>query len=77
MKRITAGSAAGLAVTAATLLSGCAGVQVQEVGSMHAGGKAVTLSGLPVREIVSTAGAEPRKADSNGDFETGQMYAHY
>ncbi len=73
MKRFTA----GLAITAAALLSGCAGLQVQEVGSMHVGGKAVTLSGLPVREIVSTVGAAPRKADSNGDFETGQMYAQY
>lgn len=69
--------AAGLAVMAAALLSGCAGLQVQEVGSMHVGGKEVTLSGLPVREIASTAGASPRKADSNGDFETGQMYAQY
>ena len=65
-------------------LAGCAApsadrssYEVAEVGSFHVGGQAVTLSGLPPREIVFTAGAAPRKVDPNGDFETGQMYAQY
>jgi pimeloyl-ACP methyl ester carboxylesterase len=65
-------------LTAALLLAGCAtGMNVQEVGSLHIGGKPVTLSGLPVREIVFTAGAPPFRSDPNGDFETEQMYAQY
>ena len=34
------------------LLGACAtGIPVQEIGSMHVGGRPVTLSGLPVRDI--------------------------
>jgi pimeloyl-ACP methyl ester carboxylesterase len=62
----------------AGLLAGCAsGIPVREIGSMHVGGRPVTLSGLPVREIVFTAGAPPFRSDPNGDFETGQMYVQY
>jgi hypothetical protein len=54
------------------LLGACAsGIPVQEIGSFHVGGRPVTLSGLPVREIVFTAGAPPFRSDPNGDFETG------
>ena len=60
------------------LLGACAtGIPVQEIGSMHVGGRPVTLSGLPVRDIVFTAGAPPFRSDPNGDFETGQMYLQY
>ncbi len=50
---------------------------VKEVGSFHIGGSQVTLSGLPPKEIVFTAGAAPFKIDPNGDFEVGQMYVQY
>ena len=63
---------------AVSALAGCAsGVAVQDIGSFHVGGQPVTLSGLPVREIVFTAGAPPFRSDPNGDFETGQMYVQY
>jgi pimeloyl-ACP methyl ester carboxylesterase len=62
----------------AGLLGACAsGIPVREVGSMHVGGRPVTLAGLPVRDIVFTAGAPPFRSDPNGDFETGQMYLQY
>jgi len=50
---------------------------VAEVGSFHVGGRQVTLSGLPAKEIVFTAGAPPTKVDPNGDFEVEQMYVQY
>ena len=50
---------------------------VAEVGSFHIGGKQVTLTGLPEREIVFTAGAAPLKVNPNGDFEAEQMYVQY
>jgi pimeloyl-ACP methyl ester carboxylesterase len=60
------------------LLGACAsGMQVRDIGSFHIGGGPVTLSGLPVRDIVFTAGAPPFRSDPNGDFETGQMYVQY
>lgn len=50
---------------------------VAEIGSFHIGGRSVTLSGLPKREIVYTAGAQPTAVDPNGDFEVEQMYVQY
>ena len=50
---------------------------VKEVGSFHVGGRQVTLSGLPEKEIVFTAGAAPFKVNPNGDFEVEQMYVQY
>lgn len=50
---------------------------VAEIGSFHVGGRQVTLSGLPTKEIVFTAGAQPLKVDPNGDFEVEQMYVQY
>ena len=50
---------------------------VSEVGSFHIGGRQVTLSGLPTKEIVFTAGAPPAKVDPNGEFAVEQMYVQY
>lgn len=50
---------------------------VKEVGSFHIGGQALKLEGLPVKELVYTAGGPPTKMDPNGDFHTGQMYVQY
>lgn len=52
-------------------------VDVAEVGSFHVGGQALKLEGLPVKELVYTAGGPPTKMDPNGDFHTGQMYVQY
>jgi pimeloyl-ACP methyl ester carboxylesterase len=60
--------------------AGCAstdGYQVKEVGSFHAGGSQVSLSGLPEREIRLTPSAPAIKVNPNGDFETGQLYVQY
>lgn len=61
------------------LLGGCAAppLAVREVGSFHVGGRTVTLSGLPARELVSSPGAPPLKVDPNGEFEVEQMYVRY
>ena len=69
--------ATSIIVSTGLLGSGCTGIQVQEVGSFHIGGRPVTLAGLAVRDIVFTAGAPPFRSDPNGDFETEQMYAQY
>ncbi len=50
---------------------------IKEIGSFHIGGRQVTLSNLPVRELVLTKGAPPMKIDPNGDFEVEQMYVQY
>jgi pimeloyl-ACP methyl ester carboxylesterase len=52
-------------------------LNVREMGSFHIGGQQVVLEGLPVREIVFTAGAPPLRVDPNGEFETGQMYVQF
>lgn len=69
-----AAAALGLAT-----LFGCASpsLQVAEIGSFHVGGRAVTLSGLPPKELVFTPGAPPLKLDPNGDFEVEALYARY
>jgi pimeloyl-ACP methyl ester carboxylesterase len=64
---------------AAAALAGCSTgtLQVADVGSYHVGGRAVTLSGLPEKELVFTPGAPPLKFDPNGDFEVEGLYARY
>ncbi len=66
----------------AAIAAGCAGggpgtYNVREVGSFHVGGRQVTLTGLPEREIVFSAGTPPLKVNPNGDFEVEQMYVQY
>ncbi|HEX2439581.1 MAG TPA: esterase [Methylomirabilota bacterium] len=52
-------------------------LNVAEIGSFHVGGRAVSLTGLPTRDVVFTAGSAPIKVDPNGDFEVEQMYVQY
>jgi hypothetical protein len=54
-----------------------AAFDAKEIGSFHIGGQPLTLQGLPVKELVYTAGGPPTKMDPNGDFHTGQMYVQY
>ncbi len=63
----------GLLLNSTTVLA----LDVAEIGSFHIGGEQVTLSGLPLREIVFSPGAPPFTVDPNGDFEVGQMYVQY
>ena len=65
--------ALGLAVSADAALA----ADVKEIGSFHVGGEQLTLQGLPVKELVYTAGGPPTKMDPNGDFHTGQIYVQY
>jgi pimeloyl-ACP methyl ester carboxylesterase len=76
MKTIWRCLAAGLAAAA---LGACSThtLQVADVGSFHVGGRAVTLSGLPQKELIFTPGAPPLKVDPNGDFEVESLYARY
>lgn len=62
---------------AALSLSSANAFDVKEVGSFHIGGQPVSLEGLPVKEVVFSAGMAPIKVDPNGDFHTGQMYVQY
>jgi hypothetical protein len=65
--------AIGLAVNAGSALA----ADVKEIGSFHVGGQQLTLQGLPIKELVYTAGGPPTKTDPNSDFHTGQMYIQY
>ncbi len=67
----------GLAIALVATVAGAADLSVAEIGSFHVGGRAVSLSGLPTRDVVFTAGSAPIKVDPNGDFEAEQMYVQY
>ena len=67
-------------LTIALLLGGCAspsGLAMRDVGSFHIGGKKVTLSGLPEKELRFTPTAPPIKVNPNCEFEAEQMYVQY
>src|SRR5258706_1609856 len=66
---------AGVALTSAIAVANT--LSVAEISSFHVGGRAVSLSGLPTRDVVFTAGSAPIKVDPNGDFEVEQMYVQY
>jgi len=70
-----------LAALAMLAISGCAtqqsGLAIKEIGSFHVGGREVTLSGLPIKEVVFAAGGVPAKIDPNGVYQVEQMYVQY
>ena len=68
-----------LGLCAAATLFACPAraADIAEIGSFHIGGRAVTLEGLPSREIVFSAGAPPLRVDPNGEFQVEQMYVQY
>jgi pimeloyl-ACP methyl ester carboxylesterase len=66
-----------IALGACATPSATTGLHVKEIGSFHVGGRAVTLSGLPEKELVFTPGAPPLKINPNGDFEVESLYARY
>ena len=72
MRALTLAFAAALAATPAA-----ADYLVKEVGSFHVGGHTETLSGLPVKELVFSAGMPAIKVDPNGEFVVEQMYVQY
>jgi len=67
----------GIAAALTTTIAAADSLSVADVGSFHVGGRAVSLSGLPTKDVVFTAGSAPIKVDPNGDFEVEQMYVQY
>ena len=67
----------GIAAAVTTTIAAADTLSVADVGSFHVGGRAVSLSGLPTKDVVFTAGSAPIKVDPNGDFEVEQMYVQY
>jgi pimeloyl-ACP methyl ester carboxylesterase len=63
--------------SALSLAPAAQGYEVDEVGSFHIGGRQVTLSGLPVKEVQFVAGGLVSKVDPNGEVEAEQMYVQY
>ena len=68
---------AGVLIAAALCANPVQAADIAEIGSFHIGGRAVTLEGLPTREIVFSAGAPPLRVDPNGEFQVEQMYVQY
>jgi pimeloyl-ACP methyl ester carboxylesterase len=52
-------------------------LQVKAIGSFHIGGGIRTLTGLPVRQRVSTPGGPTYSVDPNGEISVGQMYVQF
>ncbi|WP_109483723.1 esterase [Paraburkholderia sp. C35] len=57
--------------------SGDAPLQVRDIGSFHVGGHMVSLTGMPLRQRVSTAQGAVHPIDPNGEMVIGQMYVQY
>jgi len=49
-------------------------ISVREIGSFHVGGRMLTLSGMNLRQRVSTANGPVHPIDPNGEIIAGQMY---
>jgi pimeloyl-ACP methyl ester carboxylesterase len=52
-------------------------IALKTMGSFHIGGREVTLTGQPVKEVMFTPGGVPAKVDPNGVYQTEQMYVQY
>ena len=69
-----------MSISSICLLAGCAGqapIALKDMGSFHVGGREVTISGRPVKEVVFTPGGVPAKIDPNGVYMAEQMYVQY
>ena len=47
------------------------------MGPFHIGGREVTMSGKPVKEVVFSPGGVSAKVDPNGVYQVEQMYVQY
>lgn len=75
------------ALAALATMAGCAslpggeggtgGIELQDMGSFHVGGREVTLSGKPVKEVLLAQGGVPARLDPNGVYQVEQMYVQY
>lgn len=71
---------AAVGASVALFVAGCAsqdGIRLRDMGSFHVGGREVTLSGKPVKEVVFTPGGVPAKVDPNGTYLVESMYVQY
>jgi pimeloyl-ACP methyl ester carboxylesterase len=68
---------AALAAMACVVSAQAEPLQVSDIGSFHIGGRHVTLSGLPVREVQIPGVPFPLRIDPNGDYVVEQMYVQY
>ncbi len=50
---------------------------LSSMGSFHIGGREVTLSGKPIKEVTFTPGGVPAKVDLNGTYAVEHMYVQY
>ncbi len=68
-----------IATLAATLLLApdAHAYDVEKIGSLFVGGQVATVSGQPTTQARFTASGPLMTMDPNGEFITGQMYAHY
>ena len=69
-----------LPMVALALLAGCANqapIALKSMGSFHIGGREVTNSGKPIKEVQFTPGGVPAKVDPNGVYQVEQMYVQY
>jgi len=68
-----------VALPALAALTACAQapIQLKDMGSFHVGGRDVTISGKPVKEVVFTPGGPPARIDPNGVYLVEQMYVQY
>ncbi len=77
LTRVTLFAAVALCVVAAAgspkTSADASSLAIDEIGSMHVGGRNVAISGMPVPASPPTAAVY----DPNGDYEAGQMYVQY
>ena len=68
-----------IAVCVFAALAACAQapIALKDMGSFHVGGREVTISGKPVKEVVFTPGGVPAKVDPNGVYQVESMYVQY
>ena len=68
-----------LSLAALAALAGCAQapIALKDMGSFHVGGREVTISGKPVKEVVFAPGGVPAKVDPNGVYAVESMYVQY
>jgi pimeloyl-ACP methyl ester carboxylesterase len=52
-------------------------ITLRAMGSFHIGGREVTISGRPVKEVLFAPGGVPAKVDPNGVYQAEQMYVQY
>ena len=52
-------------------------IMLKSVRGYHVGGRRVTLSGLPSKDVQLVPGGPVFKSDPNGDHHAGQLYVQH